>query len=286
MPINDKIIGANEYEGHYLFDIVYNNTSDLEIYAVSGDMHSINRINFALMHLFGYRFMPRFTQFPKKAQDSLVCFQNTKDFEKCIIKPKNKINESLIIKEWDNVLRILASLAMKGTTQAIVVKKLASYRRSNPTLKALIEFDKIIMSLYMLDYIDDPEMRSNVHRSLNRGEALHQLIAAIRKVSDKKLPGKTEIEMEIYNECNRLIANCVICYNALILSSLYDVYKKRGNKQACEMIKRLSPVAWQHINFVGKYEFCSDKNIINLQALTDFVLTHSKINDVLENQAA
>ena len=284
LPINDKIIGANEYEGHYLFDIVYNNTSDLEIYAVSGDMHSINRINFALMHLFGYRFMPRFTQFSKKAQDSLVYFQDPKKLEKDLIKPKNKVNESLIIKEWDNILRILASLAMKETTQAVVIKKLASYRRTNPTLKALIEFDGIIMSLYMLDYIDDPEMRSNVHRSLNRGEALHQLIAAIRKVSDKKLPGKTEMEMNMYNECNRLIANCIICYNAIILSSLYDAYEKHGNKRMCELIKRLSPVAWQHINFVGKYEFRSDKNMINLQALTDFVLAHSKINIGLESQ--
>lgn len=141
-----------------------------------------------LMYLFGYQFMPRFTHLPEKAQENLVCFQNKSEWGKYIIKPKNKVNEAQIINEWDNILRILASLAMKETTQAIVVRKLSSYKRSNPTLKALIELDKIIMSLYMLDYIDDPDMRSNVHRSLNRGEALHQLISAIRKVSDKKLP--------------------------------------------------------------------------------------------------
>ncbi len=77
---------------------------------------------------------------------------------------------------------------MKETTLATIIRKLSSYKRNNPTLKALIEFDKIIMSLYMLDYIDDPDMRSNVHLSLNRGEALHQLISAIRTISDKKLP--------------------------------------------------------------------------------------------------
>ncbi len=89
---------------------------------------------------------------------------------KLSIKPTHKINSSLIIKEWDNIIRILASLAMKETTQSIVVRKLSSYKRNNPTLKALIEFDKIIMSLYMLDYIDDSDMRSNVHRYLNRGK--------------------------------------------------------------------------------------------------------------------
>ncbi|WP_407927630.1 Tn3 family transposase [Legionella fallonii] len=35
--------------------------------AVSGDMHSINRVNFALLYLFGYDFMPRFTKINRKA---------------------------------------------------------------------------------------------------------------------------------------------------------------------------------------------------------------------------
>lgn len=279
VPINDKIIGANEFEGHYLFDLVYNNSSDIDIYAVSGDMHIVNRVNFALMYLFGYRFMPRFTRLPEKAQQNLVSFQNPSEWENHLINPKHKVNENLITKEWnDNVLRILASLGMKETTQAIVVRKLSSYKRSNPALKALTEFDKIIMSLYMLDYIDDPDMRSHVHRSLNRGEALHQLISAIRKVSDKKLPGKNEIEMEMYNECTRLIANCIIYFNAALLSNLYESFKNQGQKDYCDFIKRLSPVAWQHINLVGKYEFCQNHIFLNIQELIETMLLNSKIN--------
>ncbi|MDY6894212.1 MAG: Tn3 family transposase [Thermotogota bacterium] len=278
VPINDKLIGANEYEGHYLFDLVYNNSTDIDIFAVSGDMHSINRVNFALMYMFGYRFMPRFTKLPEKARENLVSFQNPNKWGKNIIKPKHKVKETLIKQEWDNILRILASLAMKETTQSIVVRKLSSYKRSNPTLKALIEFDKIIMSLYMLDYIDDPEMRSNVHRSLNRGESLHQLISAIRKISDKKLSGKNEVEMEMHNECNRLIANCIIYYNAVLLSDLHTKYIKIGDQEMVELIKRLSPVAWRHVNLIGKYEFCLNQQIINIQEVINSVLTNSEID--------
>ena len=167
---------------------------------------------------------------------------------------------------------------MKETTQAIVVRKLSSYKRTNPTLKALIEFDKIIMSLYLLDYIDDPDMRSNVHRSLNRGEALHQLISAIRKVSDKKLPGKNEIEMEMCNECNRLLSNCIIYYNATLLSNLYKTSKNKDQQAYCDLIKRLSPVAWQHINLIGKYEFCQNQIAVNIQEVVESALLNSEIN--------
>lgn len=62
LPICLKVIGANEHESHYLLDLVETNRSYVNITAVSGDMHSINRVNFTLMHMFGYRFMPRFTQ--------------------------------------------------------------------------------------------------------------------------------------------------------------------------------------------------------------------------------
>lgn len=71
----------------------------------------------------------------QKAQESLVSFQNPDEYKDLLIKPSYKINENLIIKEWNNALRIVASLALK-TTQATIIRKLSSYKRLNPTLKA------------------------------------------------------------------------------------------------------------------------------------------------------
>ncbi|RAW82225.1 hypothetical protein CKY01_22200 [Photorhabdus laumondii subsp. clarkei] len=53
--------------------------------------------------------------------------------------------------------------------------KIKSVYKKNPTLKALIEFDRIIMSDYILDYIDSQEIREIVQSSLCRGESYHQL---------------------------------------------------------------------------------------------------------------
>jgi hypothetical protein len=36
----------------------------------------------------------------------------------------------LIVKEWPNIQRILASLAQKDVTQATIVRKLSSYARA------------------------------------------------------------------------------------------------------------------------------------------------------------
>jgi TnpA family transposase len=272
LPLCTKIIGANEHESYYLLDILKSNNSNVAISTVYGDMHSINRVNFILLHMFGYRFMPRFKKLNEKANKNLVSFDDPQSnkYKSYLIKPSKKVNKELIIKEKDNILRIFATLALKKNTQANIIKKLSSYK-SNDTLKALIELDKIVMSLYILDYISDEDMRRTVQRSLNRVESYNQLRSAIAKVSGRKLIGKTEIELIINNECARFIALCIIFYNASILSGIYEYYKNKGNIDKCRKITRVSPVAWQHINLIGKYEFNVNVELILSKTIEELV---------------
>ena len=101
--------------------------------------------------------------------------------------------------------------------------------------------------------------------SLNRGESYHQLSSTIAKVSGgRMLSGKTEIELDINAESIRLIANAVIFYNATLLSGLNQHYQAVDPKMAKEIL-RFSPVAWQHINFIGKYEFYKQGYVLNIQ---------------------
>lgn len=263
IPLSIKVIGANEHESHYLLDIIESNQSDIDITSISGDMHSINRVNFALLHLFGYRFMPRFTQLNNKVINNLVGFKELTKYDKLIIKPRDKVDKSLIIDEWDNILRILASLALKQTTQSQIVKKLSTYKK-NPTLKALIEFDRIIMSHYILDYVDSKDIREVVQSSLCRGESYHQLTSAIAKTSGGKvLNGKNGVELSINAESIRLIATMVIFYNAQLLCQLYGHFLSK-DKQKAKMLAQMSPVAWRHFSFLGQYEFCNEDKSINI----------------------
>ena len=181
------------------------------------------------------------------------------------------------MKEWDNILQILASLAMKETSQSIIIRKLSSYTKQNNTLKALIEFDKVIMSIYMLKYLDDNKVRQRVYRALNRGEAFHQLRSGILKISGKQIDGRTELDLNISNECNRLLANCIIFYNTSLLSSLLELHRGKKDVKICERIKRLSPVAWRHINLVGKFEFLQNRKILDIQTLAKDLANDSRV---------
>ena len=267
VPINAKIIGTHEHESHYVFDLLYNNTSDIKPTRHSTDTHGTNQVNFWILHAFGYSFAPRYKTLQKKTA-SLVGFSLPSQYPAdMLIRPANKVNEDLIVSEWPNVQRIMASLAQKDTTQTTIVRKLSSYARQNSTKKALWELDNILRTIYILDFIDDVELRQSVQKALNRGEAYHRFRRAVSFINGGKFKVQTETEQQVWNDCARLIANAVIFYNTALLSKVYEQKVAAGDLDAIAFIQGMSPVAWQHVNMFGSFEFSNEAPDIDMAAL-------------------
>ena len=266
MPINAKIIGTHEHESHYVFDLLYNNTSDIKPERHSTDTHGTNQVNFWILHTFGYRFAPRYRDLHKKIA-TLVGFQHPGQYSDFFIKPSRKVYDELIEKEWPNLQRIMVSLAQKDVTQATIVRKLSSYSRQNQTKKALWELENICRTIYILDFIDDVELRQSVQKALNRGEAYHRLRRAVAFVNGGKFRVQSESEQQIWNECSRLITNAVIYYNTVLLSGVFEQKKAADDQMAMDVIRNMSPVAWQHVNLFGTFEFSPAASKIDIDAL-------------------
>ncbi len=232
-----------------------------------------------MLHLFGYQFAPRFKDIYTTVTKSLYGFQQPSRYDGLNIKPIRKINRKLIIEEWENIKRIILSLATKATTQNIITRKLASYNRTNRTKQALWEYDNIIRSLYLLEYIDSPPLRQNVHQALNRGENYHQLKRAVSFANFGKLRFKSEYEQNIWNECSRLLTNCILYYNLTFLSELIKEKEKSGLLEELEIVKKLSPTAWRHINFMGRYEFNKKQKEINIAE----IIKEVKFSPLIQN---
>jgi Tn3 transposase DDE domain-containing protein len=64
---------------------------------------------------------------------------------------------------------------------------------------------------------------------------------AVSFASFGKLRFKTEYEQEIWSECSRLIANCIIFYNASILSQFLEHKERTGDTQGADEAKRSPP---------------------------------------------
>ena len=241
VPLQGWLIGAHEYEAHHVFDIWYRDTSDIVPTAITGDMHSVNKANFAILHWFGLRFEPRFTDLEAQLKKR-YCADDPALYETCLVRPVGQIDRQTIVDKKANIDQIVATLGLKEMTQGTLIRKLCTYTAPNPTRRAIFEFDKLIRSLYTLRYLRNPQLQRNVHRSQNRIESYHQLRSTIAQVGGKtELTGRTDIEIEISNQCARLIANAIIFYNSAILSRLLAKYEASQDAKALALIKTISP---------------------------------------------
>ncbi len=264
IALRTELIGAHEHESHYVFDICSHNTTDITPTTITGDMHSVNKANFGIMHWFGLNFAPRFTSLETQLPH-LYCGNDIGQYEHYLIKPAGQIDRQRLIDQQANIGQIIASLSIKEMSQQALIRKLCALSPHHPTRKAVFDFDKLVRSIDTLRYLLDPQLQRNVHCSQNRIEAYSQLRAFIAQVSGKKhLIGRTGLDIAIRNECGRLLANVVTAFNSMLLSALFERYQHEGNQTALARLKKISPAVWQHIHFFGHDTFRGNLNPIDL----------------------
>ena len=238
---------------------IYAKHKNLFYKAIFYSYFSLESTHATLPNIVYMDYMPHFPSIQKKP---LSCFASLNHYDGCIIKPTHQLLRKLVIDEWPNLLHVYASILQNETDQSVIIRKLASHQYYSRTQTALWKYDSIFRNIYMLNYIDDITLRQSVRKSLNRGESYHQLYKAIASLNGGRFREKTEAEIEVWSECTRLVASVIIYYNAHILSLLLE---KAETDEERELITQVSPVAWAHLNFLGKYEFDPQKEPLDIE---------------------
>jgi TnpA family transposase len=261
VPINTDVFSANEYEGHHVFDLQKNNITDIIPKTHCTDGHGVNPVNFAILNIFEKQFAPRIAGIAS-GKVKLYGFDYPSNYKNLEIRPTKKINRELIIENWDEITKIMLSLGETRVSQAVITRKLSQNSKSSPVKKALWEYNNILRSIFILNYVRSPVLRQNIQKSLNRGENYNQLKRNIAFANYGSLKGKTSYELEVWSECARLLANCIIYYNSVLLSDCLNGQFGEDDSDLFRcMVETSSPIAWSHINFFGRYEFRDLDNI-------------------------
>ena len=96
---------------------------------------------------------------------------------------RSMIGGSLNIKHlrahWDDELHLAASIKHGTVTASLMLRKLRGYLRRNGLAIALREIGKIERTLFILDWLQNVELRQRVHAGLNKGEARNALAGAV-----------------------------------------------------------------------------------------------------------
>jgi TnpA family transposase len=272
---NAKNIGLNEYEGHALYDVIQGNKTNISIDMVTGDNHSLNKLNFVILDSIDVDYVPSIRDI-KNAANNLHSVKMTDNYTG-IIRSQGVIDKNLIKSKKRGILRVLLSLLLQENTQSNIVRKLNTYARYIGLKKALIEYNQIFKSTHVLNLIDNMALRKAIRTARNRTEAYHQLQGLIRKIYRGVFKGKKIENNQISAHAVRLVANSIIAYNSIILNTIYERMLAAGASQAIiDEFARISPIAWSHIAFTGKYNFRKSNGDIDVDAMVNELEKHLK----------
>ncbi|ELZ7234018.1 Tn3 family transposase [Vibrio parahaemolyticus] len=269
-------LGLNEYEGHCLYDMVYGNKTDIDIHSVTGDNHSLNKINFVALDAIDVNYVPSIKNV-REASESLFASHFVDNLEGPL-RPVGTIDAELIRSQSRGIKRVLLSLVMQENTQSHLIRKLNSHTRYARLRAALYEYNKIFKSTHVLNLIDDMHLRKAIRTARNRTESYHQLQSLIRKIYNNAFKGKKISDNRVSAHAARLVANCIVAYNAMILNRVYEkMVTEEVPEEILEKFARISPIAWQHLFFTGRYSFKkANKTSIDVAALAELMEQHLK----------
>ena len=248
------VIDSFEREASYVIDgLMHNEIVQSTIH--STDTHGYTEAVFALMNLLGFEFAPRIKSVYKQ---QLYAFAKNPEYAQKGYKvlPDGYINTELIEENWDNILRLITSIKLKECTASQIFRRLNSYSRQHPVYKALKEYGKIVKTIFLLEYIDDVELRQSIRKQLNKIEHSNKFSSAVRFANNGVSIFLTRQEQQLAESCTRLIKNAIVYWNYLYLThQIQQAPTQNRKREIIEAVKAGSVMAWQHIYFHGLYDF-------------------------------
>ena len=252
------VFSAAERESAYVIDgLMHNDVVKSDIH--STDTHGYSEAIFGTTHLLGFSYAPRIKNLKKQ---TVYIFKSRKNIDKSdwSIKPGKYISEDIIIKNWDDLLRLVCTIKLKETTASDIFRRLNSYSKQHDLYKAMKAFGQIIKSDFILRYLDDLELRQAIEKQLNKVELANKFTRAVAVGSPREFTQGAKEDQEITVACNQLIKNAIICWNYMYLDKKVEsAENEESRKVIMTAIKAHSPISWAHINLLGEYDFSENK---------------------------
>jgi len=237
----DTLMSPGTREAAFVIDgLLANNVIKTHIH--STDTHGYSEVIFAVMHLLGFSFAPRIKKIGAQRLYSVDSKRNYKS-NHYKIKPNQKINTNLIKSNWEDILRLTASLKTKMVTASQLFSRLNSYTKEPVLYKALKEFGRLVKTYYILNYAEDVLLRQKIEKQLNRIELSNKFSKAVFFANSQEFRVGSTSEQRIIVACQSLIQNCIVLWNYLYLSHLLldqdkEERKHLGSPPVCVVTTR------------------------------------------------
>jgi TnpA family transposase len=247
---SSRIMSATASEAPYVLDGLMLGVRELPLQELYTDTGGASDHIFGLCHLLGLRFVPRMRDLADRRLGAISPGSSYKGIE-CLFGQTIKLGA--IEAEWDNLVRMAASIRAGTVAPSVILRKLTAYRRQNKLDLALRELGRIERTLFTVDWLEQPELRRACQRGLNKGEARHALADAIYTNRQGRFTDRTLENQQFRASGLNLLIAAIAYWNTVYLGRAADHLRYSGMQIDETLFAHVSPMGWSHIGLTGDY---------------------------------
>lgn len=243
-------IACGTWEAVYIIDGLLKNESEIQPETVHSDTQGQSTPVFGLSYLLGIKLQPRIRN-----------IKNLKFYRPDKSKKYKKIDKlfgdvvdwELIEAHWMDLMRVVLSIKAGKILPSTLLRKLNNYSRKNRLYQAYRELGRVIRTIFLLNYISDPELRNEIHAQTNKAEAFNNFVKWLYFGGEEKIWENDPEDQEKAIKYNTLIADMVIFQNVIDQTRAIQGLLDQGFQITAEELKALSPYLTKHIKRFGEY---------------------------------
>jgi TnpA family transposase len=200
--------------------------------------------------MLGFRFCPRLRDFPDR---KLACIEPQATYKDLAPLLGRRIRTDIIREHWGEVVRLVASLKAGTVAPSAMLKRLAAYQRQNQLDLAIQELGRIERTLFMLDWLESPQLRQRCHAGLNKSEQRHALAQVVCTFKQGRIADRGQDAQQFRASGLNLVIAAIVYWNSTYLADAIQHLRARGETVPDALLAHTSPLTWEHIGFSGNF---------------------------------
>ncbi|MGH3826352.1 MAG: transposase [Pseudonocardiaceae bacterium] len=249
-----KFIPVGVWEAVHIIQGLLDQVSQVKPTKVHADTQGQALPVYALAHLFGFELMPRVRNWKDLNFYRPTDTVRYRHIDALFGEPgRNVIDWDLIETHFEDLMRVVLSIAEGKISSVTLLRRLSTYSRRNNYYKAFREVGRVIRTIQLLRFLSDPKLRRRTTAATNKVESYNKFSTWCRFGNSGVIADNDPEEQEKIVKFSTLLTNAVIFHTTLDMMMVIRELISEGWEITAEDLAVLSPYLTARIQRFGVY---------------------------------